>query len=254
MNYKTVAKMNESFVLDEKYELFLGANNEPVRDSLLKGYIYANLYFFDEVEKELNKLRKMIEKIREEIAMEVDIGDDPSKLLLELSVRVRNAIGDDSLDAFIKEILAETHKHIALMPDERENEKFLKVKESILLELFANFFKITFSSIKAGGDTPSFQLPQKYVDDMTERQKKLLAPAIRMVGFANRIRLDKLEIRPDFTVRIVPEQLSEDFDKQEESIKHNIKRSLVFVQHRKQRRRNNPRFRRNHIRRTQNRP
>lgn len=235
MNYKTCQKLQESFEMNNKAELFLitrdnsGAvkKRTPLEDSLLKGYVYACLYFYDEVQKEVDKLQAMIFKIINEVKAEVQTEEEkPELMLMELSTRVRKAIGDDSLEALIKNILAERAKHISLMADEKEKEKFLQVKEAIFLELFTNFFNMTFNNTHEAAGKKAFQLAQDYVDKMTERQKKLLAPALKMTGFIHQLKLNQFELMSDWTVRYIPERMPESFDATEEGIKTNIKKLM----------------------------
>ena len=51
MNYKTCKILNDNFKLDEKYNVFLNVKKKiEITDGLEKGYIYAAMYFYDEVE------------------------------------------------------------------------------------------------------------------------------------------------------------------------------------------------------------
>ena len=235
MNFKVCEKMDYNFDVDEKFDLFLTVRNNVgeikdrviVADPLVKGYIYACLFFYDEVKKETDKLNKMIKKIFEEVKLELSMEDsNPARFMLEVSARVRNAVGDDSLDALIKEILGETHRHMALLPDEGETEKFSKVKESIFLELFNKFYNSTICQAKDVGGKKSFKLAKEYVDQMTTRQRKLLAPALKMTGFVNQLKLNEFEMLPDFAVRYVPERIPQAFDNNEEAIKQTIKKFM----------------------------
>ena len=227
--------MDFNFAVDEKFDLFLtvrdnlGAVRDKilVADPLVKGYIYACLFFYDEVNKEIEKLTKMINKILEEVKMELGMeNDDSEKFMLEVSTRVRNAVGDDSLDALIKEILAGTSRHMALLPDAGEAEKFNKIKESIFVELFSKFYNSTICQAKDVGGKKSFKLSKEYVDQMTDRQKKLIAPALKMTGFVNQIKLNEFELLPDYAVRYIPEKLAQAFDNNEEAIKQTIKKFM----------------------------
>ena len=234
MNYKTCKRLNENFVLDENFDLFL-AKRDPatnavtqrfaVENPMEKGYIYACLYFHDEVAKEIDKLHNMINRMLEEINMEVHIPES-SKKLMELSARVRQAVGDDSLDAIIKEILAKEERAIALMPDQAELEKLDKIFESIFTELFESFSMVTLRNTKDEAGFKIFRFTEDYIRSLSDRQKKLLAPAIRMVGFKNMIRLNDFEILPDWSVRYRPERLEEDFTQKEDEIKAAIKKMM----------------------------
>jgi len=228
MNYLSCKKIHDTFVLDEKWEPWLAVAGEKkvqVTDSLDKGYVYASLFFYDEVMREIGKIEKMIKKIQDEISMEVVI-EDSSRMLMELSSRVRQAIGDDSLDAFIKEILAGDSPAITLMPTEGEREKLRTVKESIFIELFQAFVDKTFRNSKEAGELKIFKFEEKYIGVLSNRQKRLLAPALRLAGFIEQIRLDSFEILPDFTVRYKPVRLSEKFDVKEEEIKLSLKKMM----------------------------
>ena len=232
MNYKTCKRLNEHFALDEGFNVFLAVRDAlsnqvikrvPVMNPLEKGYIYACMYFFDEVDREVEKLRKMIAKMLEEVNMEVHI-PEPAKKLMELSARVRNAIGDDSLDVLIKEILAKEGKAIALLPDQAEMIKFDKVLESIFIELYENFSLVTLRNTQDVAGFKQFKFTEQYVNSMTERQRKLVSPAIRMVGFENSIKMNELHVMPDWTVRYKPERLPEPFTEKAEQIKMSLKK------------------------------
>ena len=228
MTFKSCQKMDELFKLDEKFEPFFTAGDgkkHPITNPMQKGYIYASMYFYDEAAKEIEKLGKMINKIRGELAQEVSI-EDPTKLFMELSSRVKNAIGDDSLDALIKEKLAADFKVIALLPSEAEVERLLYVQEAIYKELFQNFVDMTFKNTTDAGAVKSFRFSQDYIASLTERQKKLLTPALRMAGFINKLRLDQFEILTDWTVKYKPIALGEGFEAKEEEIKLSLKKLL----------------------------
>jgi len=234
MNYKTCKRLNDNFVLDEKFDIFLAVRNNlsgettgkvPVTDPMAKGYIYACLYFYDEVEKEVNKLRAMINRMLDEVNLEANI-PEPAKKLMELSARARGAIGDDSLDAMIKEELAKEERAISLIPDAQEIEKLEKILDSIFTELFESFSMVTLHKTKDEGPYKTFRFTDEYIAALTERQKKLLAPAIRMIGFENSVKLNDFEVRPDWSVRYIPERLSENFEAKEEEIKFNLKQMM----------------------------
>ena len=51
MNFKTASKFDEVFEITEDYTIKFGT--AVLEDPMAKGYVYANLYFFDEVQKEV---------------------------------------------------------------------------------------------------------------------------------------------------------------------------------------------------------
>jgi hypothetical protein len=221
--------MNDNFTLDEKFNVVLVSRRDGkerqilVESSMEKGYIYACLYFYDEVKKEIDKMDKMVRKIQDEVMLEMSEDNTPV-MLIEMSNRIRSAIGDDSLDALIKEILAEKTKHIALVPEEKEVEKFNFIKDSIFTELLANFFDVTFAKASSGPHGKTLTFSKEYVAAMTDRQRRLLAPALRMVGFINQIKMSNFNLdSATWTLTYLPELLPEKFDAKEEEIKDSIK-------------------------------
>ena len=198
-----------------------------IEDPMCKGYIYANLYFYDEVQKEVDKLRMMIQKIYNEVVTDINAADPP-KLLLEMSTRANRAIGDDGLDAIIKEFLAGKSRHVALLVDEREKAKYRQICEAIFMELTTAFYTTTLeASIDLEDGVKMFRFSRDYVAAMTPNQRVFISPALRIVALENQVRLNKLEITQDFTVKYVPEPTQGHFSKQEETIKDQIK---TFVQ------------------------
>ena len=226
MNYKTCKVLSDKFVLDEKYNVFLKSEKKiEVTDGLEKGYIYAAMFFYDEVEKEIHKLGKIVRKELDLLVLESP-EMDPAIMLIELSRRVKAAIGDDSLDALIKEILGERTKHIALALEPKEAEKLAKINESILEETIDNLYQTLINKPEAAKDgTKNVALTQAYVDKMTERQKKLISPAIKMVGFLNGVKVDSLDIK-DFNVTFRPFAVATPFSAKEEGIKQNLKKLI----------------------------
>jgi hypothetical protein len=209
--------------LDANFNLKFGKG--IVEDSLCKGYIYANLYFYDEAKKEIDKLRQMVEKLHNDVCMELNVeASEPLKLLLEISTRATRMLGNDGLDFMIKEFLSKTNNHLALMADERERLKFQQVCEAIFVELCGSFFAMT---LKNAGEVEDgiklFKFSRAYVATMTDRQKTFVAPALRVIGLENRIKLNGLKIGDDWTVKYTPEQLPTGFSQQEEDIKEKIK-------------------------------
>jgi len=259
VNYKTCKILNDKFKLDEKYNVFLNIDKKvEVTDGLEEGYIYAAMFFYDEVDKEIKKLVTIVREKSE--AIKLDSPDlDISMLVLELSRRVKDVIGDDSLDALIKEVVGENEpvKSISLTPETAEIQKYGAVKEGILSEsiqiLFDTIIKNTDHLCKECGNEMRYdpktgmykckncgntikeekgpkrvELSQNYVRTMTTRQKKLLGPALKMVGFLNQIRLDDFELdsgaeNERYVVSFSPYALSTPFAVQEEAIKRSIK-------------------------------
>ena len=229
MNYKTAQKLHESFTLDKDFNLVITDTKHKLDDPMQKGYVYANLFFYDEVQKEVDKLRALVAKIHGEVCLELGMGGvDPVKLMLEISVRARRKIGNDSLDALIKEFLAEKQRHIALMVDQREKNKLNSICEAIFMELTQAFYNMTLQNAKdLAGGVKTFKFSKEYVDKMTDRQKRLLPPALRMIGFENQVKLNGFELSPDWAVKYTPERIPVPFNKQEETIKDQIK---TFIQ------------------------
>ena len=217
--------MHELFTLDKDFNLVLTGTNKLFEDSLQKAYIYANLYFYDEIQKEMEKLRALVRKLHDDIIAELGLDpNEPEKLLLELSTRVRNALGgDDSLDAVIKEMLAERSKHMSLVPSDEERKKVITIQEAIFIELTDAFYNMTFHSARDVDGKKVFRLAQEYINLMSMRQKKLLSPTVKMVGFANQIKMNEFELTQDWSVRYIPEQITQPFSKQEDAMKAQIK-------------------------------
>jgi hypothetical protein len=230
MNYKSCKVINDNFTLEASFSPMLkaadGDKAVPVTSGLEKGYIYAALFFYDEVQKEIEKLRTMIKKIYGDMMLDVNI-KDPALLQAELSKRVRGAVGDDSLDALIKEVLGAEHRHIALVPDKAEESKYELVIESIFTETVANFYQTAFVQAVEERAHRTVTLAPEYVASMTERQKKLIAPALRMVAFLNNFKPEGLTVDASWKVRFMVEPLSAPFDKTEETIKANLKELMA---------------------------
>jgi len=223
MNYKTCKILNDKFKLDDKYNVFLNtAKKVEVTDGLEKGYIYAAMFFYDEVAKEIAKLEKIVRQELDMISLESP-DMDVAIMLLELSRRVRAAIGDDSLEALIKEVLGENRKHIALALEPKEAEKLDTIKESILAETISNLYQTLIHKPETERDGfKRVALTQSYADKLTERQKKLIIPAIKMVGFLNDIKVDSLDIK-DFNATFKVFAVSTPFSAKEEGIKASLK-------------------------------
>jgi hypothetical protein len=227
MNYKTCKVLNDKFKLDEKYNVLLNTEKKKIEvtDGLEKGYIYAAMYFYDEVDKEIKKLEKIVRQQLDMIILESP-DMDVAIMLLELSRRVKASIGDDSLDALIKEVLGEYHKHIALALDPKEAEKLTLIKESILAETIDNLYQTIINKPETEKDGfKRVALTQAYKDKMTERQKKLISPAIKMVGFLNGIKIDSLDFK-DFNVSFKVFAMAQPFTEKEEAIKISLKKLM----------------------------
>ena len=220
--------MNEKFSLDENNVPYLNGPNGKVfvTEGMAKGYIYAAMYFFDAVDKEVKKLEKMVRKIIDECLMEAP-ATQPALLLIEVSRRVATALGNDSLDALIKQILSEKEKHISLMPTPEETKKYEDICQSIFLELTTALHDSVIIKAVKEGYTSSSALSQKYIEVMTDRQKKLFAPALRMVAFLNGTKLEDFRMTPDFRVFFRKEILKKLFDEQEEIIKEKLKKMMA---------------------------
>ncbi|MDR0461775.1 MAG: hypothetical protein LBG88_00340 [Christensenellaceae bacterium] len=224
MTYKVAAKLHSTFTLDGDFNIKLGTTT--LDDPMCKGYVYANLYFYDEVQKEVGKLRAMVQKIYNEVTTEGVA--DPMRLLLEMSTRANRAIGDDGLDAIIKEFLAEKSMHVSLMIDDHEKAKYRQICEAIFMELTAAFYASTLQvATDLDNGVKTFKFAKDYIATLTPNQKIFIAPALRIVALDNQVKLNKLEISQDFTVKYTPEPAQGTFTKQEETIKDQIK---TFIQ------------------------
>lgn len=223
MNYLTAEKIQNTFKISPDFEITVG--KRKIVDDQQKGYIYGNLYFYDDVKKEVDKLRAVIEKIYKEVAAEGgDTETEPEKLLLDMSTRATRMIGDDSLDYLIKEFLSKKSKHICLMSNDAEVKKLLQVHEALFLEITAAFYAATLEHAADGENgEKEFRLTRAYISNMTERQKKLFAPALKLIAFEHRIRLTKMRIGNSYTVKYIPEQLPNAFISEEDKIKEAIK-------------------------------
>jgi len=227
MNYKTCKILNDKFKLDAKFNILLNTTKKvEVTGGLEKGYIYSAMFFYDEVSKELGKLEKVIRRELDMITLE-NPNMDVSIMLLDLSRRVKSAIGDDSLDGLVKEVLAERHRHIALAPEPKEIEKLDHIKESILEETIDNLYKTIIEKPEKEKDgSKRVALTQNFVDKLTERQKKLMSPAIKMVGFLNDIKVDSLEVSKDFVATFKVFAVATPFAEKEETLKKNLKKLI----------------------------
>jgi hypothetical protein len=236
MNYKIIANLRANFELDSRHEIWHVERDSsgkelrrvPVTNPMDKGYIYAALYFFDDIKREVEKLEKMVRKIRDEIGMESPSLESPIKMLY-VSRRVRDITGDDSLDALIKEMLAEEKgKHIALVPEKGELAKYEKVKNAIFTELLSEFTEQTLgNTIQNEGGKCQFSLKPKYIETMTETQKAIFVPAVKMAAFLFGLRLNDFQLMPNFTVSYNAQKLPEPFAAQEEEIKKSIKKLIA---------------------------
>jgi len=141
-----------------------------------------------------------------------------------MSTRANRALGNDGLDAIIKEFLAEKSHHMALVVDERERSKYRQICEAIFLELTAAFYADTMQvATDLDNGVKTFKFSKEYVATLTPNQKIFIAPALRFIALENQVKLNKLEVAQDFTVKYTPEQLQGAFTTQEETIKDQIK-------------------------------
>ena len=107
-------------------------------------------------------------------------------------------------------------------------EKYEKIKESILTEIINGFYNTTIEKSEVErGLSRTVTLTKKYIDAMTERQKKLFSPALRMAAFLNDTRLDKFKVTPEFKAVFEPERLNTPFAVQEEAIKNKLKQLML---------------------------
>jgi hypothetical protein len=226
MTYHVADRLNTAFKLDENFNLVLGGHQ--LADPMCKGYVYANLFFYDETQKEIVKLRQLVEKIYNEVIMELGLDpNDPAKLLLEVSTRVTHTIGDDGLDILVKEFLSQKSNHLSLMIDAGEKQKFETICEAIFMELTESFYKNTLEgATDAADDFKTFKFSQSYVDALNARQKSLIVPALRVIALINKKRLNNLRVSDKWAVMFMPESTESGFTQQEEQIKEQLKEFL----------------------------
>jgi frataxin-like iron-binding protein CyaY len=227
MTYRTAQKLVEAFTLDDDYNLLV--KGKSLSDGIAKAYVYANMFFYDEVEKEIRKLEKMVKKIHDEVTLDLGIQEeDPMKIFFEISTRAHRQIGDDGLDMMIKEFLTQKAHHIALMVDQREKNKFHQICEAIFTELTEAFYNMTLqTAVDYAPGVKTFKFTPEFVNLMTERQKTLVAPTLRIIALEHNVMLSNLQISSSFTVKYSPAESGENFLRQEDAIKETIKK---FVQ------------------------
>ena len=223
MNYRTCEAINHNFVVTETGSVACPAVQELVDNSLQRAYIFANLFFYDITEREINKLAAKIAAKRATVVESSGIPDDDvERLFPNLSAQFKTEIGDNSLDPLIKLELAKTSKHLSLQLSKDEQKQVEAMRHAICDQEIAKFKKAVIFTTDNLGRPYTVNFSEKYINNLPPRCKQLLKPTIKMLAYMNGLQFDKFDLAPDYTSLVYTwADVHPTFD--EESIKDQIK-------------------------------
>ncbi len=222
MNYRTCEAINHNFIVTDNGTVACPAVQELVTDSLQRAYIFANLFFYDITEREVNKLAAKINAKRQAIIESSGIpNEDVERLFPNLSAQFRNEIGDNSLDPLIKMELAKTSKHLSLQLTKDEQKAMDAMRHAICEQEIAKFKKSVIFTVDNNGKPYQVNFSEKYINNLPPRCKQVLKPTIKMVAYMDGLQFDQFELTPDFTLTYTWADVHPTFD--EAKIKDAIK-------------------------------
>lgn len=221
MNYRTCEAINHNFELTDDGDIACPVAQLMVDNSMQRAYIYANLFFYDITEREVQKLYDKIEQKRQNVIADAGVAaDDVDTLFANLSAQFKMQVGDNSLDPLIKILLSQTKKQLALQPTKEDYKQIDVMKDAICHTEIQKFKKSVIFTQDNKGQPYQVDFKEKYLNNLPPRAKKILKPTIKMLAYMDGLQfatfnLDLAAYRLIYTWADVHPTFNEDALKQE---------------------------------------
>ncbi len=222
MNYRTCEAMNHNFTVTDAGAIACPAAQEMIEDSLQRAYIFANLFFYDITQREIDKLAAKINTKRAAIVASSGIPNDAvERLFPNLSAQFKQEVGDNSLDPLIKLELAKTSKHLSLQLTKDEQKTLDALQAAICDQEIAKFKKAVIFTQDNHGQPYQVNFSEKYINNLPPRCKRFLKPTIKMLAYMDGLQFDQFTLAFDYTLTYTWAPVHPTFD--ENAVKDAIK-------------------------------
>ena len=230
MDYRSCAVMNKCFKLNDDGSLLCLTSQQVVTDGVCRAYIFANLFFYDYVEKELGKIMKKLDDKMNELIDTANIpADATERLYPPLSVELRELTKTDQLNGLIKDQLSKIRPHISLMLTPEEEENLRKLKTATFITEYEKFRNTVLVMDDEMEQEKELTFTPEFLRLLTPRAKRLLSPAIKVTallegGFS----FQKFNLNTDeYKLTYVWARNRQEFD--EEGVKNKIKEIMAVA-------------------------
>lgn len=221
MNYQGCEVINRCFTVNDGIISCTPART-LVYNSMQRAYIFTNLFFYDITQREIEKLRKKIRNMHEIVVGSSDFApDDVDHLFPIISTRFNSEIGNNSLDALIKEELATIKPTLMLSLTKAEQKQIDQMKASIFNTEINKFKKALIITQDNKGKPYEFTLSEKYINNLPERCRLFLKPTIKMLAYMDGLQFATFEISPLYKIKYTWSDIHPQFN--EEELKDQIK-------------------------------
>lgn len=198
MNYRTCEAINHNFIVTDDGDVACPVSQVIVHDSLQRAYIFANLFFYDITQREMDKLTAKIDARRQTVIADAGLQpDDVDTLFANLSAYFRQEAGDNSLDPLIKVHLSQTKKQLSLQLSKDEQKQLEAMKEAICHTEMVKFKKSVIFTQDNKGKPYQVNFSPKYLGNLPPRAKKILKPTIKMLAYLDGLQFDQFALDLD---------------------------------------------------------
>ncbi|MDR0383738.1 MAG: hypothetical protein LBH47_00220 [Christensenellaceae bacterium] len=225
MNYAGCDVINDNFMLQDDGVLVLKFNGKVVDDHVMRAYIFANMFFYDAVDKEIKKIIEKVNAIKDRLLLDGNIDiSSPEKIFAPLSLLVKGELRTSELDGFIKLELNKIKNNIALGLTENEKKQIEKIKEATFV---TEFQKLKGEVILLGGDMyepKEIQFKDRYFELLSSRGRRLFLVTVKVLGMLSEIKFTRLKLSESYKLSFLYSQEKIDFN--EDEVKDKIKSFL----------------------------
>jgi len=201
MNFQGCNAINRSFTVTEDGIIACMLTEKLVKNSLQRAYIFTNLFFYDIVMREIDKLCTKIKKAHEIVVRSSDFApDDVDRIFPNVSARFQSELGNNSLDPLIKSELGKIKPTMMLTLTKDEQKKIDQMKSSIFNTEVSKFKKALIITQDNKGKPYEISLSEKYVNNLPERSRRFLKPTIKMLAYMDGLQFATFEISPTYKI------------------------------------------------------
>lgn len=224
MDYRSCAVMNKCFKLNDDGSLLCLTSQKIVTDGVCRAYIFANMFFYDYIEKELSKIMKKLDDKMNELIDTANIPPDATERLYPpLSVELRELTKTDQLNGLIKDQLSKIKPHISLMLTPEEEASLKKLKNATFVTEYEKFKNVVLILDDEMELEKELTFTPEFLRLLTPRAKRLLSPAIKITALLEGgFNFQKFNLNTDdYKLTYIWGRNRQEFD--EESVKNKIK-------------------------------
>jgi hypothetical protein len=227
MDFRSCSAINKNFKLNDDGSVICILSNQQVTDGICRAYIFANLFFYDYCEQEMNKIFKKLDDKKNELIDSANIPPNATeKLYPPLAVAMKELAGSNALDGLVKAELAKIRPHMSLELTPEEEGNLKKLQDATFVTEYDKFKNTVMVIDEEMEAEKELTFTPEFLRLLTPRAKRLLAPTIKLTcllngGFA----FKKFELSPEYKLKYIWARDRSPFN--EEEVKGKIKEIIA---------------------------